>query len=225
MKRWVALACGILLVPTGAAADVAVHYYDPHPIDADSGGGFCYERGRHRHEYRPAQEIRHLYRDCGGAYCFVGDPVPFGYGGEVAAYDGHHAIALVPQWTYCYLVGFHYHAFLPPPELLAFYAFWNGMWTWRGPWVRVYREERPRYERKTPTYERIPAYRATAARAVPYYSAAWRARLSRSPAVLRLPGLWTGGAPRLLARTGPAVVAPVLRARALPMRPHRRVGR
>jgi hypothetical protein len=206
MKRLVLVLCAIGWLPAAALADPA-RYFNPHPIPAGMEGKYCYVQGSHLHDYLPPEELTHLFRECGGHYCFVGDPLQFGYEGEVVAYEGHHPIYLPPEGSYCYLYGLHYHPYYPHPSLFGFYGYYGGLYRWRGPYTWIYQRDRARYDRQTPTYTNLPAYRDTARRAAPYYTPLWRARMASLGGRFSVPAL-RGGVPRISLPSRPAYAAP-----------------
>jgi hypothetical protein len=189
------LLCAALLAPSAARADT-VAYFDSHPVAPEAGGGYCYLEGAHEHDYAPAEEMLPMFRECDGQLCFVGDPVPFGYGGEVVAYDGQHPLYLPPEGTFCYLVGLHYHVFFPYPAVLPYFIFWNGAYVWNGPFGAVYERDRARYERKPPAPPRNSS--KSVAR---YYTPTWRTVLARRSGhfVLRAAGARGAGTKRVAA--------------------------
>jgi hypothetical protein len=194
MKLRGSLLSILLLLPASAFGDEPVSYADGHPVAPEAGGGYCPLAGVHEHDYAPPEELSHLFRDCEGSFCFVGDPVPFGYGGAVVAYEGHHPLSVPPDGSFCYLFGLHYHVFYPQVVVLPYYVLYAGVLVWRGPVGPVYRRDRVRYERRTQTYTTLPADRATAKQAERYYTRAWRTELMRLNGRLRIPGVGAGRA-------------------------------
>jgi hypothetical protein len=211
---------GLSFVILGAALvahaqeEARTWYATPHPLD---GGGFCDVLEPHSHAAPPSEALEHLYRTCGDALCFAGDPMPFGYRGDAFAYDGHHPIVVAPSalvlpvavtampWVvplavspaddasiaahalgYCYLAGFHYHAFAPDPLLAAWYRFFSGAWVYRGPVrVEVYEAGRARYERNSSAWAKLPAHQRTIRRSSAMYSTQARRRLAATFGQLR----------------------------------------
>jgi hypothetical protein len=93
-----------------------VRYVGIHPLPRAEGGGMCNIEGPHVHIFA-ASKLE--YRDHGGDWYFVGDPVAYKYDGPKYAYKGPHPIhveAVVggdPDVEYCYLEGPHFHYFQP----------------------------------------------------------------------------------------------------------------
>jgi hypothetical protein len=96
-----------------------VRFVGIHPIPKAEGGGMCNIEGPHVHIFA-ANKLE--YRDHGGDWYFVGDPVAYKYEGPKYAYKGPHPIhveAVVggdPDVEYCYLEGPHYHYFQPADD-------------------------------------------------------------------------------------------------------------
>ena len=105
-----------------ATAPPPVKYAGIHPRTGRPEGGVCYIQFVHAHRFEPAN-AHVLYRIHGGAYFFIGDPVPFGYDGARHSYYGHHPVlvnavledeASDDHVEYCYLDGPHFHSYAPP---------------------------------------------------------------------------------------------------------------
>src|ERR1043166_8973379 len=108
MKRSLALlVCCLALSGGSASAQGEYLYAGLHPINPSAGGGFCYTKTPHGHEYPIDTQIAHLYRVYHGYNYFVGNVYDFGYEGEAFPYYGHHP--LVDSSSYCYIDGSHYH--------------------------------------------------------------------------------------------------------------------
>jgi hypothetical protein len=137
-----------------------VMYASVHPVPPHEGGGFCNIEGPHVHLYRP-DHADELFRVVGGAYLFVGDPVPFGYDGSKHAFYGPHPIpvdeivagphAEHDGAVFCYLEGPHYHIYVPPPTLK--FTERGGAYWYVGEWPRSYQLDAPRYRKINVVYE------------------------------------------------------------------------
>lgn len=136
-----------------------VEYANVHPLPKQGGRGFCNIEGPHVHIYRP-DHADVLYRVVGGAYVFIGDPVPFGYDGPRHAFHGPHPIPVAeivveppPDLgvVFCYLDGPHYHPYVPPPAL-AFTERGGAHW-YTGEWPRSYQADAPRYRKINVVYD------------------------------------------------------------------------
>lgn len=110
----------ITLADVSAAGTKQVRYAGIHPVPAAEGGGICHLEALHVHIYA-ADRLQ--YREHGGTFVFVGDPIAYGYDGPRYAYKGHHPIDLQiiiggddhdVEW--CYLDGPHFHPFTPTGE-------------------------------------------------------------------------------------------------------------
>jgi hypothetical protein len=117
MQRLLVL-CLLAFAGVAHADRVQVKYVGVHPIPKAEGGGTCFIEGPHVHIFAVADKLQ--YRDHGGAWFFVGDPVAYGYDGPRTAFKGPHPIHVdvvvgdaTPDEEYCYLTGPHFHAFAP----------------------------------------------------------------------------------------------------------------
>jgi len=105
--RWLLLFLLSTTIPATAAAQTA-SYHGPHPIDLD--GHWHLEDAPHEHAElvvgtRP-------FGEADGQRIFLGDPIAFGWDGEVWTFRGAHPLpGGVPG--YCGLPGDHRHAFAP----------------------------------------------------------------------------------------------------------------
>ena len=166
MLRSLFITCVVLatyIAPAPALANPSpkqVVYAGVHPIPAAEGGGFCDIEGPHVHIYRPDHGDE-LYRVVGGAYLFVGDPVPFGYDGPKHAFYGPHPIpvdeiVVGPHSehdgaVFCYLDGPHYHIYVPPPTLT--FTERGGAYWYTGQWPRSYQVDAPKFRKINLVYQ------------------------------------------------------------------------
>jgi hypothetical protein len=105
-----------LLLFSWSAAANPIRFLGSHPIPKQSGGGYCDVEVAHTHDYRPTP--RFLFQEVDHQYVFTADPVPFGYDGQRYVYFFHHPISTDAGGAivYCFLDGFHYHAFAPDSD-------------------------------------------------------------------------------------------------------------
>ena len=154
---------GAYIAPAFASPDRSskqVTYVGVHPIPTPEGGGFCDIEGPHVHIYRP-EHADELFRIIGGAYLFIGDPVPFGYEGPRHAFHGPHPVPVDeivagphPEHdgtVFCYLEGPHYHIYLPPPTIK--FVERGGAYWYMGEWPKTYQRDAPRYRKINVIYK------------------------------------------------------------------------
>ncbi|MBZ0116151.1 MAG: hypothetical protein K8H88_04135, partial [Sandaracinaceae bacterium] len=104
---WVCTAAVCAVCAATASADVRL-YRGPHPYDLQ--GHWHAEAGLHEHDTLPVG--LDAFADLDGVLVFLGDPVAFGFTGDVWAFAGPHPIPFAE--AYCGLRERHQHAF--PPE-------------------------------------------------------------------------------------------------------------
>ena len=136
----VVLAATIGVASAGRGGGKQIRYNGIHPI---SKGVLCHIEFPHVHVFGPAEPIQ--YREVGGAYNFVGDPVAYGWDGDRYAYNGHHPIYIEGSAgpVFCYINGPHYHVFTPPDEAVADFKFEGDTYFYVGTPPPVYMEARP----------------------------------------------------------------------------------
>ncbi|HRC57518.1 MAG TPA: hypothetical protein PKU97_16405 [Kofleriaceae bacterium] len=155
-----ALSLATLAAPAEAARRKQVRFAGIHTVPKGHGGGLCHIEAPHVHVYAP--EISVQYREHLGQQVFVGDPVAYGWDGERYSYYGHHPIhvnVLVGtdelDEEYCYLDGPHYHAFTPPPPVVADFRLEGGAYFYIGTPPPVYMEARPAMVKINAVYQPI----------------------------------------------------------------------
>jgi hypothetical protein len=146
MQRIVVVLVILLAASSASASSRRVAYSGIHPIPAANGGGLCAIEGPHVHLYRP-EHAEEMFRVIGGAYVFVGDPVPYGYEGPKHAYAGPHPVPIdgSDRDVFCYLDGPHYHAYVSPASV-GFVERGGAYW-YVGAWPRSFQREGPRLTR------------------------------------------------------------------------------
>ena len=128
-------------------------YNGPHAINADYGAGWCNLSGAHVHQYPPFDD--HLFQEDQGGYDFLGDPVDFGYTGDVFWYNGVHPIAAGWGTGWCYMGTPHRHIYRPwgvyfsnCGSFYCFYGPYDAMyWHYRGYWAPFWGSYYPYYYR------------------------------------------------------------------------------
>jgi hypothetical protein len=100
------VACVLLLVASSASAEARA-YRGAHPVDRE--GHWHEVEDVHVHDDLPVG--LDPFGDVGGVLVFLGDPMLFGYQGDVYTYRGAHPIPHVEG--YCAIAGDHRHTFAP----------------------------------------------------------------------------------------------------------------
>lgn len=137
-----------------------------HPRSAKPDGGLCSIKGVHKHALPPASEA--LFRKHDGVYVFVGDPVPFGFGGQKYRFYGHHPLTmseLGDEQSYCYLNGPHWHTTAPSDT--AQYVERESVFYFAGDFPQAYQRERVRFEVGNSFYLSLPYERPVVQAAPP----------------------------------------------------------
>ncbi len=108
VRRWVVVGA-LLLSVTGVAHAEPRPYRGPLPLDLD--GHWDMNRSVHVHDDLAVGLAP--FADIDGVLTFLGDPLAYGYTGDVWTYEGVHPL---PAWMgggYCGIRGPHRHAFAP----------------------------------------------------------------------------------------------------------------
>jgi hypothetical protein len=124
-----------------------------HPVDTRVAAGTAWDDqlGAHTHYYPPVDMRLFSFRD--GCYTFIGDPVDFGYRGEVTSYYGAHPMLDAYGGGWCFMIGAHAHAFQPwSPSFVVVgpWYYWRGtydatFWSYWPYYSYYYRNYYPRY--------------------------------------------------------------------------------
>jgi hypothetical protein len=128
-------------------------YNGPHPVDTRAAAGPAWDdaSGSHSHFYPPIDLRLFSFHD--GCYTFVGDPVDFGYQGQVYSYYGAHPLMDAYGGGWCFMVGAHAHAYRPwSPSFVVVgpWYYWNGaydatFWSYWPYYSYYYRSYYPNY--------------------------------------------------------------------------------
>lgn len=102
-----ALSASAAAIPAGASAQSGT-FRGPHPVDLD--GHWHFEDAEHVHDGLPVGPGP--FGEVEGVLVFLGDPVAYGYDGEVWTYEGAHPLSGGLR-GYCGLTRSHRHPFAP----------------------------------------------------------------------------------------------------------------
>lgn len=129
---------GAVALPSGEARadEVAFYYYGQHPLPDAYGGGWCYDDSDHVHVFAPDYVDLYVYEH--DHYVFVGDPVFFGYTGDVYWYYGPHPVYTPWGVVISYVDGPVRRWYVPPPTYAGWY-YDAGYYYYRGTWPAYYR--------------------------------------------------------------------------------------
>ncbi len=111
MSLRLCLTVAIVMLSAASARADARAYRGPHPIDED--GNWHFDESVHVHDELPVG--LEPFGDIDGLLVFLGDPLEYGYEGEVWTFRGAHPL---PGGVsgYCGLAGEHRHHFAPEGE-------------------------------------------------------------------------------------------------------------
>jgi hypothetical protein len=117
-------------------------YAGPHPVDTRAAAGPAWDDspGLHTHFYPPI-DLR-LFALHDGCYTFIGDPVDFGYRGQVYSYYGAHPLLENYGGGWCFMIGPHAHPFQPWSPSFVVVGSW---YYWRGAYDNTFWSYWPYY--------------------------------------------------------------------------------